>query len=63
MEYPKEVIKIMQPQMADILYAIRAHYKKRHINGCKNVTNWIKYYRKVDQASGYSIAIKRINHA
>lgn len=63
MKYPQEVIKVMQPQINNIRYAIKAHFKKRHQYGSQPTKNWIAEYRRVVKNSGYDIAIRLVSQA
>lgn len=59
--YPHEIERIMRPQMRQIRDAIRHHFAYRHDGrGSQCARNWIAEYRRVDKASGYSIAVNQI---
>ena len=59
--YPHEIERIMRPQMRHIRDAIRHHFAYRHDGrGSQCARNWIAEYRRVDKASGYSIAVNQI---
>jgi len=59
--YPHEIERTMRPQMRQIHDAIRHHFAYRHdCRGSQCARNWIAEYRRVDKASGYSIAVNQI---
>lgn len=61
--YPREVVRIMGRQMANLKQTVGYHFKRRHQlpHTPGHVRMWIEEYRRVDAGSGYSIALAMIN--
>ena len=60
-DYPENVIRIMRPQMSNLLYIVRHHFKRRSESDLRRsaVKNWVKSFRDADNSSGYSIALRQ----
>ena len=60
--YPKNVLRIMYPQMSRLIQIIAYHFERRHEGGTRKtaVRNWISEFRRVDKASGFSKALKQV---
>lgn len=59
--YPENTVRIMRSQMLQIKRTIGHHFARRH-DGRGNVVvrNWIAEYRRVDAASGYTEALRKV---
>lgn len=61
-QFPREVMRIMAPQIQNLRLVIRHHFQRRHsTHSPKGVRAWIAELRKVDQSSGYSKCVRQVN--
>lgn len=60
--YPKNVLRVMYPQMSRLRQIIAYHFKRRHDSEMRKsaVINWVSEFRRVDKASGFSTALKQV---
>lgn len=58
--YPEEIVRTIRPQIQAAFRAALHHYKNRHKYGNKPAKNWLAEVRRIDTASGYSLALQQI---
>ena len=60
--YPKNVLRVMYPQMSQLRQIVGYHFKRRHESELRKraVKNWVKAFREADKASGFSIALRQV---
>lgn len=61
-EHPREVIRVMAPQIQNLRLVIRHHFSRRHMptHSPQGVRAWIKELRRVDRGSGYSQCVRQV---
>ena len=63
-QYPKNVVRIMRPQIQRAFDAALHHFHRRHDGrGFGPAKMWIKEARKIDTASEYSKALSLVRGA
>lgn len=62
MKYPKETARIMASQIYQLRRIVGYWFARRHTtHNSAGVRNWIAELRRVDRASGYSLAVRSAN--
>ena len=63
--YPKNVLRIMYPQLSRLRHIISYNFERRHDSDLRKsaVINWVAEFRRVDKASGFSKALKQVGGA
>lgn len=61
--YPENIMRVIGPQIRNATRALMHHYRNRHKYGNQPAKNWLAEVRRIDAASGCSIALQQINEA
>lgn len=61
-QFPREVIRVMAPQILSLRRVVRHHFERRHTtHSARGVRNWIAELRRIDRSSGYSNCVRQVN--